>query len=125
MESSSIPKPKFGSACSGCGYCCATEPCDLAREFLHCSSGPCVALEVRDGRSSCGLVRNPLGYIFQAGHPEQSVPVLEDAPRSEEGAQLSVRIASALGLGMGCDSDDDETSADWSSAKLAELTRQK
>lgn len=76
--------------------------------------GPCLALEVSDGQTRCGLVRNPLGYLFKAAHPDADVPLLAEPPDLQEGHQLSVRFANALGLGMGCDADDDETSAAWS-----------
>lgn len=108
-----LTKPIQGSACNGCGYCCATEPCALAHEFLHCTVGPCVALEVREGRTFCGLVRNPLGYLFKAAHPQADVPLLEEAPDNDEGHRLSVKLAAALGLGHGCDASDDEESAAW------------
>lgn len=88
-------------------------PCKLAREFLHCTTGPCVALEFHAGGSRCGLVRNPLGYLFKAAHPDKAVPVLDAAPASAVGDQLSADLASALGIGMGCDSTDDEDSAAW------------
>lgn len=85
----------------------------LARQFLHCQSGPCVALEASEGKAICGLVRNPLGYLFKAAHPEADVPVLDAAPNIEEGYDLSVKFAAALGVGQGCDSADDEDSAAW------------
>ncbi|WP_155633130.1 hypothetical protein [Burkholderia stagnalis] len=107
-------KPKFGESCNGCGYCCTVGPCMLAQEFLHCMTGPCVALEVQDGRTVCGLVRNPLGYLFQAAHPAESVSVLEAPPSIDLGHRLSVEFAAALGLGEGCDADDDDESAAWS-----------
>lgn len=110
---STLPKPRFGEPCNGCGYCCTVQPCQLAQEFLNCSEGPCVALEARDGRTVCGLVRNPLGYIFKAAHPDQDVPVLDEAPDLEAGRQLSTDLANALGVGRGCDTDDDEESAVW------------
>jgi hypothetical protein len=88
----------------------------LAQDFLHSSSGPCVALETVEGRFMCGLVRNPLGYLFKAAHPEMEVPVLEAPPAVKEGYQLSVNFAAALGIGMGCDADDDEKSAAWAQA---------
>lgn len=109
-----LPKPKFGEPCNGCGYCCTVGPCHLAEEFLHCTTGPCVALEVDGDRFICGLVRNPLGYLFKMAHPDAVVPVLDAAPESEEGYQLSVKLASALGLGKGCDADDDCESMQWS-----------
>jgi hypothetical protein len=110
---SNLPKPKFGEACNGCGYCCTAQPCMLAQEFLHCTTGPCVALETQDGKTLCGLVRNPLAYLFQAAHPEADVATLDAAPEIEAGAQLSVRFAAALGIGQGCDADDDDESARW------------
>lgn len=115
MSTSNLPKPKFGEACNGCGYCCTTEPCMLAQEFLNCRNGPCVALESRDGRTFCGLVRNPLGYLYSAVHPLEKVPLLDPAPELEEGFQLSTKFAAALGFGMGCDADDDEDAQAWTS----------
>lgn len=109
-----LSKPTFGESCNGCGYCCTMEPCKLAQEFLHCTTGPCVALESKGGRTVCGLVRNPLGYIFKAAHPDADVPVLETAPSSDAGNALSEEFAAALGIGKGCDADDDSESAAWS-----------
>ena len=97
-------KPAFGSPCNHCGYCCTEQPCDLAVELLKCDLGPCVALEWVDGKSACGLVRNPLGYIFKAANPDSDV---NPADPAEPGAEwLSAEFASALGVGKGCDSDD-------------------
>lgn len=111
-------KPMAGKPCNGCGYCCSTGPCELAEEFLQCTSGPCVALESRDGQMRCGLVRNPLGYLFKAAHPNLNVPVLEEAPNTEEGHKLSSQIAAALGMGYGCDSEDDQEAVAWNSARI-------
>lgn len=109
----SLTKPKFGDACNGCGYCCTMQPCMLAQEFLGCSTGPCIALEKQAGRTVCGLVRNPLGYIFKAAHPDADVDVLEAAPDLDASRELSSDLASALGIGRGCDSDDDVQSIAW------------
>lgn len=106
-------KPKFGEQCNGCGYCCTVQPCQLANEFLHCTTGPCVALEVEGNRAICGLARNPLGYLFKAAHPDASVPVLDAPPAVEMAKELSDKIASALGIGLGCDAEDDEESSAW------------
>lgn len=108
-----IAKPRFGAPCNGCGYCCTMEPCQLAQEFLKCVTGPCVALEIQGDRTGCGLVRNPLGYLFKAAHPEAEVPVLDAPLPCEASSQLSAEMAGALGIGKGCDSDDDEVSAGW------------
>lgn len=101
-----LPKPKFGSPCNGCGYCCTVQPCMLAREMLNCTEGPCVALESQGDRHVCGLVRNPLAYLYKANNPGADVPLLDPAPASEAAGRLSAEIASALGLGMGCDAED-------------------
>lgn len=101
-------KPKFGDPCNGCGYCCTQEPCELAQEFLGCTVGSCVALETRDGRTVCGLVRNPQGYLYQAAHPHASVPLLDEPPLAETATlYLSRQIATTLGIGLGCDAADE------------------
>lgn len=91
----------------------------LAQEFLKCSTGPCIALEVQGDRTGCGLVRNPLGYLFKAAHPEADVPLLDAPLPSEATSQLSAEMAGALGIGKGCDSDDDAFSAAWPAPLLA------
>lgn len=87
-------KPRRNQPCNQCGFCCITEPCSLAVEFLGCTQGPCVALEHEDGRAWCGLVRHPARHLLR-----------HDAPAAVTG-MLSVHIASVLGLGSGCDADD-------------------
>jgi len=106
-------KPKYGQPCNGCGYCCTTEPCALASDYLDCQTGPCVALEYEDGKSNCGLVRNPLGYLYRKVHPGTDASILHDPYVIEHGAALSAQIAAALGVGRGCDSDDDQQSSSW------------
>lgn len=108
-----LPKPAFSTPCNGCSYCCTVEPCKLAQEFLNCTTGPCVALEAEDGKSKCGLVRNPIGYLFKAAHPDAEVPLLDAAPNVEAGHAMSVQIATVLGLGMGCDAEDDDEAIAW------------
>lgn len=85
----------------------------LAQDALNCVVGPCVALESIAGRSSCGLVRNPLGYMFRAAHPDSDVDVLAPALDIANGHQLSVEIAAALGVGSGCDARDSGETAKW------------
>ena len=108
-----LPKPEFNQPCNGCGYCCTVQPCQLAQEFLRCDTGPCVALEARDGRTFCGLVRNPLGYLYWAANPKTSSPTLAEALDHPEGHALSAELSQALGVGRGCDSDDSDESRDW------------
>ena len=81
--------------------------------------GPCVALEVADGRAVCGLVRNPLGYLYQATHPDEVAAATGPAPAVEAGHRLSAEIAAVLGIGKGCDADDDEVSAAWATTRAA------
>jgi len=90
-----LHKPRKGDACNGCGMCCSVQPCALAAEFLHCTTGPCVALEYEDGRTFCGFVRRPVHYLMA-----------KDAPPSITGT-LQAHLAGILGLGHGCDSDDE------------------
>ncbi len=106
-------KPRFGEPCNGCGYCCTVAPCLLAQDFLNCATGPCVALEFREGKTACGLVRNPLGYLFQAAHPDQASPILDAASDIPAAERLSAELAAALGIGLGCDADDDTDSENW------------
>lgn len=119
MTQLQLAKPAFGQTCNGCGYCCSAQPCQLAEEFLNCTEGPCVALETREGRTVCGLVRNPLAYLFKAVHPDADVPLLAEPPPDEAVHQLSVQFAGVLGLGKGCDADDDSDSQRWSELRKA------
>lgn len=101
-----LEKPKFGSPCNGCGYCCAADPCALAQEFLACVDGPCVALEYHHDIARCGLVRDPLGYIWKAAHPDAEAPTTSETMLAGKSCgDLSAQIAKALGIGRGCDAD--------------------
>lgn len=87
-------KPSFGSACNGCGYCCAVEPCKVAREFIpdHPTGGQCLALEWTEGRFACGMIRRP-GYYMRL-------------PNDWADGLIGSMIADALGAGKGCDAED-------------------
>lgn len=114
MEAKRLPKPHEGEACNACGYCCTAEPCELAREFLGCDTGPCVALEAQpDGRQLCGLVANPLGYLVRVHKPELTRGGADVDGLAGEGTQLSELVAGALGIGMGCDASDGVAAEDW------------
>lgn len=89
-----LKKPAFGEPCNGCGMCCTVEPCAIAKEFLHCITGPCVALETDDNRTYCGMVRRPVFYLLGI-----------DAPPAESG-EIQSHVAGILRIGAGCDSDD-------------------
>lgn len=86
-------KPAFGSSCNGCGFCCAAEPCGVARQHIPgCGpKGPCPAMEFKDGRFFCGMIRRPSHYMR--------------LPNDWADEVLGGMIASALGAGRGCDAD--------------------
>lgn len=111
---SNLSKPSYGSACSGCGYCCAVEPCEIAREFLGAGlAGVCPALERNEaGATACGMVVRPLHYLLADGLQRMGGSASDPAIGHVQAA-LSERVAQALGVGRGCDSDDDEHSAFW------------
>lgn len=112
---SPYPKPKKGNACSGCGFCCAVQPCEIATEFLGAASaGVCPALE-RDavtGGTACGMILRPLHYLLADGLQRMGA-TSDDPALLPHQAELSAHIAQALGAGRGCDSDDDEKSKLW------------
>jgi hypothetical protein len=58
LHQSAPAKPEVGTACNGCGACCATEPCPLGVVISRKRSGPCVALEWIDAlqRYQCGVL---------------------------------------------------------------------
>jgi len=87
-------KPATGSPCNGCGWCCAEEPCGVARQFIpdHPAEGPCLALEWVEGRFSCGMIRRPSHYM--------------QLPNDWADGVLGGMIADALGAGRGCDAED-------------------
>jgi hypothetical protein len=101
-----LPKPRLHESCNGCGYCCVVEPCMLAKEFLDCHEGPCVALEQADGRTYCGLVRNPLLHLYRAHGPGEVAPDVQLRQAAATNTDLGVQFASTLRLGAGCDADD-------------------
>lgn len=86
-------KPAYGEPCNGCGFCCAAEPCGIAREFIpdHPEEGPCLAMEFDAGRFVCGMIRQPGRYM---GLPDWG------------DAHMGALFAEALGAGKGCDADD-------------------
>jgi hypothetical protein len=86
-------KAAKGKACNRCGFCCAADPCGVAREFIpdHSKEGPCLVLEWKAGRFSCGIIRRPSHYMW--------------LPNDWADGTLGGMIAEALGAGLGCDAD--------------------
>lgn len=82
-------KPKFGTACNGCGICCALELCEAGKIVFLGASAPCPALKLTpDGsRTYCELV------AFEK-------VAMEEIPGMQPLLQL------ALGIGVGCTMDD-------------------
>jgi hypothetical protein len=79
-------KPKFGTACNGCGVCCQISMCVVAELTFPGIEAPCPALfQEEDGRHRCGIVimENHLGVD----------PVVKNT----------------LGIGCGCSMCDDDT----------------
>lgn len=96
-------KPPTGSPCNGCGWCCAEEPCGIAREFIGArSEGPCPALERQGGRFVCGMIVRPLVYLGRAAGLDGAA----EAEPGEADAMIGSQIAEALGAGRGCDAED-------------------
>lgn len=85
-------KPPEGTACNGCGLCCAVVLCEVAVEVLPGACAPCPAMEYSEGRFWCGLVRYPSRYL---GTPPPSDRL------------LGPMIHAALNIGGGCDASDD------------------
>lgn len=62
-------KAPHGQPCTSCGLCCTVALCDLAAAVYRQpknAPGPCPALEWTDGRSGCGLLRDPARYVPRA-----------------------------------------------------------
>ena len=75
-------KPRYGSPCNGCGWCCHSEVCALGKMAFKDAVAPCPAMIFEEGKVRCGLV---LAEMELGGET-----LLQDA----------------LGIGKGCCSDD-------------------
>jgi hypothetical protein len=78
-----MDKPKFGSPCNGCGYCCKEEVCSVGLEAFGEHEAPCVGLgfDSTDGKHYCSLVA------------------------IERRSGMKPIIAECLAIGKGCDSE--------------------
>jgi hypothetical protein len=83
-------KPPHGDPCTSCGLCCVATLCPLGRKVFGHELGPCPALMWDEGKSSCGLVREPMKHArlvtMKAGVPA-----------------ASAAAAHLVGAGTGCD----------------------
>jgi hypothetical protein len=65
IHAAAPPKPELGTACNGCGVCCAAEPCPVSLTLLWPHQTPCRALiwsEV-EKRYFCGMVSAPAQFL--------------------------------------------------------------
>lgn len=96
-------KPPHGSPCTGCGWCCKTALCRLARDLVVPERweepeilGACPFLETgADGRSACGLATHPATYF----------PV---RAKLAGGDRMALAAKELIGTDLGCDSLGDE-----------------
>lgn len=58
-------KPAPGAPCTGCGVCCAAEPCPVGMLASRRRRGRCRALawSPAEGRYRCGLVATPARHL--------------------------------------------------------------
>jgi hypothetical protein len=58
-------KPLAGDQCNGCGVCCASETCPVARVFLWQRRGPCRALLWNEANRHyrCGMLVQASTYL--------------------------------------------------------------
>lgn len=81
-----LPKPKFGEACNGCGLCCIMEVCVAGKiVFGDAAEGPCPALIRQGDKWRCGIIL------------------------MEKAARLEPITANTLGIGCGCSMTDEDT----------------
>ena len=92
-------KARWGTACNGCGLCCAKELCVAGEMAFPGASAPCPALKIRgDGKSTyCQLV---------------AIEIV---------AGLTPMLQEALGIGKGCSMRDENEAID---AAMEEDARQ-
>ena len=85
-------KPKHGTPCNGCGWCCMVRRCELAQHVFSLGElGPCPALTQTSSTTyGCGLMLDPRKYV-----PARAV--------SKGVAALRQAAAFLIGAGNGCD----------------------
>ena len=54
-------KPKFGSACNHCGYCCLTEVCSVGIQITGNDIAPCSLIKTQDDNHYCSLGETETG----------------------------------------------------------------
>lgn len=82
-------KPRLGSPCNHCGWCCLTQVCEVGVQIqgLDNNWGPCRLLEYHDGKHLCGLaVRNVTGVkaVLAMGEGCDAISIEEKIQAIEE-----------------------------------------
>ncbi|MFM7531200.1 MAG: hypothetical protein ACKO5J_01660 [Rubrivivax sp.] len=65
LHAAAPPKPGLGTACNGCGVCCAAEPCPLGVLLSRRRTGACAALQWDEpgARYRCGALAQPGAFL--------------------------------------------------------------
>ena len=89
-------KPKHGTPCNGCGWCCMITRCELAQHVFSLGEfGPCPALTQTSATTyGCGLVLDPRKYVPAVRAVSKGVTALRRA------------AAVLIGAGNGCDAGE-------------------
>lgn len=87
------PKPALGTACNGCGVCCAALPCPVSHLLLGHRRGACPALLwlATEQRYRCGMVMAPSNHLRWLAR--------------RWSAFIGRHCARWIAAGIGCDSD--------------------
>lgn len=80
-------KPRKGSPCNGCGWCCHVEVCRIGERLFPNAPAPCPAIVYLDGKVRCGFVLGEVALI-------ERDPTVEPI------------VQQMLGTGQGCCADD-------------------
>jgi len=89
-----MDKPKFKDPCNGCGLCCRLELCEEAERYFPGAPLPCPALEFEDGRTWCGLIRNPSRHLMFNFNADKVLTPL---------------FSKVIPIGQGCGMPDEES----------------
>lgn len=110
----SLPKPKIGEPCNGCGICCERQLCNTGAFLLRKTkmfgektiTGRCPALVTRfDGSYACGFILSPTRFIKSKYRPEV----------------ISRHVAVLIGAGSGCDEIGDDEGNEIEEKKLDDM----
>ena len=95
------PKPPVGNKCNGCGICCASILCPIARVRFLKESGPCAFLKWRKESYFCALIARP--FLLLPKTLRRFFYGLPQAFRRFFYHFLKRKIAAYLNISKGCD----------------------